>query len=51
MGTFCHWDIRYNTKKPRSCAADKPTGRGQKLKYSAVKEYALANNILYYNHK
>jgi methionyl-tRNA formyltransferase len=29
--------------------ADKPTGRGQKLKYSAVKEYALANNILYYN--
>jgi methionyl-tRNA formyltransferase len=41
-------DIRYNTKKPRSCrrtAADKPAGRGQKLKYSAVKEYALANNL------
>lgn len=26
-------------------AADKPAGRGQKIKYSAVKEYALANNI------
>jgi methionyl-tRNA formyltransferase len=26
-------------------AADKPTGRGQKLKYSAVKEYALARNL------
>ena len=26
-------------------AADKPAGRGQKLKYSAVKEYALENNI------
>ncbi len=26
-------------------AADKPAGRGQKLKYSAVKEYALANNL------
>ena len=26
-------------------AADKPAGRGQKLKYSAVKEYALLNNI------
>ncbi|MFN4027812.1 MAG: methionyl-tRNA formyltransferase [Flavobacterium sp.] len=25
--------------------ADKPAGRGQKLKYSAVKEYALANNL------
>ncbi len=26
-------------------AADKPAGRGQKVKYSAVKEYALANNL------
>ena len=26
-------------------AADKPAGRGQKLKFSAVKEYALANNL------
>jgi methionyl-tRNA formyltransferase len=26
-------------------AADKPAGRGQKIKYSAVKEYALAHNI------
>ncbi|CAD0005267.1 methionyl-tRNA formyltransferase [Flavobacterium chungangense] len=26
-------------------AADKPAGRGQKLKYSAVKEYALANSL------
>jgi len=26
-------------------AADKPAGRGQKLKYSAVKEYALCHNI------
>jgi methionyl-tRNA formyltransferase len=26
-------------------AADKPAGRGQKLKYSAVKEYALAQNL------
>ena len=26
-------------------AADKPAGRGQKIKYSAVKEYALANNL------
>lgn len=26
-------------------AADKPAGRGQKLKYSAVKEYAVANNL------
>lgn len=26
-------------------AADKPAGRGQKLKYSAVKEYALDNNL------
>ena len=26
-------------------AADKPAGRGQKLKYSAVKEYALAHNL------
>jgi methionyl-tRNA formyltransferase len=26
-------------------AADKPAGRGQKLKYSAVKEYAIANNL------
>ncbi len=25
--------------------ADKPAGRGQKLKYSDVKEYALANNL------
>ena len=25
--------------------ADKPAGRGQKIKYSAVKEYALANNL------
>ena len=25
-------------------AADKPAGRGQKIKYSAVKEYALANH-------
>jgi methionyl-tRNA formyltransferase len=27
-------------------AADKPAGRGQKIKYSAVKEYALANNLI-----
>ena len=26
-------------------AVDKPAGRGQKIKYSAVKEYALANNL------
>jgi methionyl-tRNA formyltransferase len=26
-------------------AADKPAGRGQKIKYSAVKEYSLANNL------
>ncbi|TRX23018.1 methionyl-tRNA formyltransferase [Flavobacterium franklandianum] len=26
-------------------AADKPAGRGQKIKYSDVKEYALANNL------
>ena len=26
-------------------AADKPAGRGQKLKFSAVKEYAIANGI------
>ena len=26
-------------------AADKPAGRGQIIKYSAVKEYALANNL------
>lgn len=26
-------------------AADKPAGRGQKLKYSAVKEYALKHNL------
>lgn len=26
-------------------AADKAAGRGQKIKYSAVKEYALANNL------
>ena len=26
-------------------AADKPSGRGQKIKYSAVKEYALENNL------
>lgn len=26
-------------------AADKPAGRGQKIKFSAVKEYALANNL------
>ncbi len=26
-------------------AADKPAGRGQKIKYSAVKEYALQNNL------
>ena len=26
-------------------AADKPAGRGQKVKYSAVKEYALENNL------
>ena len=26
-------------------AADKPAGRGQKLKYSAVKEYALSDNL------
>jgi len=26
-------------------AADKPAGRGQKLKYSAVKDYALKNNL------
>jgi methionyl-tRNA formyltransferase len=27
-------------------AADKPAGRGQKIKYSAVKEYALEKNLL-----
>jgi methionyl-tRNA formyltransferase len=27
-------------------AADKPAGRGQKIKYSAVKEYALSNNLI-----
>jgi methionyl-tRNA formyltransferase len=26
-------------------AADKPAGRGQKIKYSAVKQYALDNNL------
>ncbi|TRX39694.1 methionyl-tRNA formyltransferase [Flavobacterium restrictum] len=26
-------------------AADKPAGRGQKIKFSAVKDYALANNL------
>jgi len=26
-------------------AADKPAGRGQKIKYSAVKEYALENKL------
>lgn len=26
-------------------AVDKPAGRGQKIKYSAVKEFALANNL------
>ena len=26
-------------------AADKPAGRGQKIKYSAVKEYALTNSL------
>lgn len=26
-------------------AADKPAGRGQKIKYSAVKEYALSNSL------
>ena len=26
-------------------AADKPAGRGQKIKYSAIKEYALENNL------
>ena len=26
-------------------AADKPAGRGQKIKYSAVKEYAMENNL------
>ena len=26
-------------------AADKPAGRGQKIKFSAVKEYALANQL------
>ena len=26
-------------------AADKPAGRGQKIKYSAVKEYAVTNNL------
>lgn len=26
-------------------AADKPAGRGQKIKYSAVKEYAVANDL------
>lgn len=26
-------------------SADKPAGRGQKIKYSAVKEYALENNL------
>ena len=27
-------------------AADKPAGRGQKIKYSAVKEYALEHNLM-----
>ena len=26
-------------------AADKPAGRGKKIKFSAVKEYALNNNL------
>ena len=26
-------------------AADKPAGRGQKIKYSAVKDYALEHNL------
>ena len=26
-------------------AVDKPAGRGQKVKYSAVKEYAMAQNL------
>ena len=26
-------------------AADKPAGRGQKIKYSAVKEYAMEHNL------
>ena len=26
-------------------ASDKPAGRGQKIKYSAIKEYALAQNL------
>jgi methionyl-tRNA formyltransferase len=47
---ICRGDIRYNTKNNHEVvgvitAADKPAGRGQKLKYSAVKEYALANNL------
>jgi methionyl-tRNA formyltransferase len=40
-------DIRYNTKNHEVVGvitAAEPTGRGQKLK-SAVKEYALANNL------
>jgi methionyl-tRNA formyltransferase len=43
---ICRGDIRYNTKNNHEVvgvitAADKPAGRGQKLKYSAV--YALNN--------
>ena len=30
--------------------ADKPAGRGQKVKYSAVKEYALENSTVTQNH-
>jgi methionyl-tRNA formyltransferase len=34
--------IKNNYTVVRVITADKPAGRGQKLKYSAVKEYALA---------
>jgi methionyl-tRNA formyltransferase len=39
---ICRGDIRYNTKNHHEVvgvitAADKPAGRGQKLKYSAVR--------------
>ena len=47
---ICRWDFRHHIVTQIQfevvgviTAADKPAGRGQKIKYSAVKEYALAN--------
>ena len=41
-------DAVYNAKHEIVCivtAADKPAGRGQKIKFSAVKEYSLRHNL------